>query len=522
MKLFGGKKNAPQPAGPKAGLVGKPAGRKKKLKGWQIALIILGALLGLLLGVYGFIRLYAKPPDVTAEKETDKPQIGGKKENDSEEDPFADLVEPFIEEGDRERKEDYFTFMLCGTDNDGTRTDTIIVASYDVKAQQVNMVNIPRDTMSNVKRKIKKINGGFGGGPEQLERELEMLLGIPIDRYVVVSFEGFEELIDLIGGVDFNVPTYMVWDDPTQDLHIFLEPGMQHLDGEKAIQLVRFRQNNPGVKGGYAEGDIGRIKMQQEFLQTIAKKLLSPSSLIKVGDLASAVIRNTETNLSLSELTWFGMKALGMNYSNIQMTTLPGHAAYLYEPDYGHMQSYFVPERENILEMVNELLNPYQDEVTKLNLIDVSRYSSKAPAGSGSSKDKDPAGKDDEPPELPDDKKDTEPGEEGSSNSGSRPGGSNNNNSNSNDSNDSNEGNADNNSGDSQDPGTQPPEEGGPDTTDPPDHSGDTETPPDSGDSQGGQEPPPENLPEPQQPEPEPEPEPEPSPAPEPQPEPQP
>lgn len=333
-----------------------------------------------------------------------------------------------------------------------------------------------------------------------------MLLGIPIDRYVVVSFEGFEELIDLIGGVDFNVPTYMVWDDPTQDLHIYLEPGMQHLDGKKAIQLVRFRQNNPGVKGGYAEGDIGRIKMQQEFLQTIAKKLLSPSSLIKVGDLASAVIRNTETNLSLSELTWFGMKALSMNYSNIQMTTLPGHAAYLYEPDYGHMQSYFVPEEKSILEQVNQLLNPYVDEVTKLNLLDVSRYSSKAPAGSGSKKD--PAGKDDEPPETTD-TDEPESGKPSGSQGNSKPG-----------------------SSQTQDPdqpdqpgqpdpdntGTDNPDN--PDSPDSPDKPGGTETPPETPGGEGEEpENPPADLPEP---EPQPEPDPEPQQAPEPQPEPQP
>lgn len=370
----------------------KPGGKKvsKRLKPQTIALIVLAVILVLAGSVYGFVKVFAKPPDVSPDA---KPPVAGKE--DGEDDPFADLVEPFIEEGDKERKKDYYTFMLCGTDDGGTRTDTIIVASYDVNTQKVNMVNIPRDTMSNVKRKIKKINSGFNGGPEQLEKELEMLLGIPIDRYVVVSFEGFEELIDLIGGVDFEVPNYMVWDDPTQDLHIYLEPGMQHLDGEKAIQLVRFRQNNPGVKGGYAEGDIGRIKMQQEFLRTIAKKLLSASNIPKIGSLASAVIDHTETNLTLSELTWFGMKALSMRSDSISMSTLPGHAAYLYEPDYGHMQSYFVPEQEPILETVNELLNPYTEKVTKLNLIDVSKYSGTAPAGSGSSSK---GGKDDDDP----------------------------------------------------------------------------------------------------------------------------
>lgn len=365
--------------------------KKKRLKARYIPLIVLGVLLVLGVGVYAFLKAFAKPPDVSVKE----PEITL---GEGEEDPYADLVEPFIEDGDRERKDDYYTFMFCGTDDGGTRTDTIIVASYNVKTQEVNMVNIPRDTMSNVKRSIKKINGGFNGGPEQLEKELEMLLGIPIDRYVVVSFEGFEELIDLIGGVDFNVPTYMVWDDPSQDLHIYLEPGMQHLDGEKAIQLVRFRQNNPGVKGGYAEGDIGRIKMQQEFLRTVAKKILSPQNLLNLGDMTKAVLDNTETNLTLSELTWFGMQALKMDFNNINMTTLPGHAAYLYEADYGHMQSYFVPEEENILEMVNELLNPYTEDVTKLNLIDISRYSTSAPANSGSSSSSSSEGEDDEPP----------------------------------------------------------------------------------------------------------------------------
>lgn len=365
--------------------------KKRRLKARYIPLIVLGILLVLGVGVYAFLKAFAKPPDVSVKE----PEVTL---GEGEDDPYADLVEPFIEDGDRERKDDYYTFMFCGTDDGGTRTDTIIVASYNVKTQQVNMVNIPRDTMSNVKRKIKKINGGFSGGPEQLEKELEMLLGIPIDRYVVVSFEGFEELIDLIGGVDFNVPTYMVWDDPSQDLHIYLEPGMQHLDGEKAIQLVRFRQNNPGVAGGYAEGDIGRIKMQQEFLRTVAKKILSPENLLNLGDMTKAVLDNTETNLTLSELTWFGMQALKMDFNNINMTTLPGHAAYLYEADYGHMQSYFVPEEENILEMVNELLNPYTEDVTKLNLIDISRYSTSAPAGSGSSSSSSSEGEDDEPP----------------------------------------------------------------------------------------------------------------------------
>ena len=268
----------------------------------------------------------------------------------------------------------------------------------------------------------------------------------------------------------------MVWDDPSQDLHIYLEPGMQHLDGEKAIQLVRFRQNNPGVAGGYAEGDIGRIKMQQEFLRTVAKQILSPENLLNLGDMTKAVLDNTETNLTLSELTWFGMQALKMDFNNIDMTTLPGHSAYLYEADYGHMQSYFVPEEEEILEMVNELLNPYKDDVTKLNLIDVSKYSTSAPAGSGSSSSSSSEGEDDDPPAQ-------------------------------------NSGSSSNSSGSSSSSGSKP--SGGGSTTQPGGETSKPTEPEGGGNETVTPEPEPEPTPEPEpEPEPEPGPEPEPTPAP--------
>lgn len=352
-------------------------GKKKKMsaKGKRrTAILILGAIIAIVLFALMLMEIFIKPPDVSVKEPQDQKVTAM-----SEDEKYADLEEPFIADSAKERKKDFYTFLVCGTDNDGTRTDTMIVVSYDVVNQKVNMVNVPRDTISNVKRKIKKINAGFNGGPEKLKEEMQMLLGIPIDRYVIIDFNGFEKLIDLVGGVEFNVPTYMVWDDPTQDLHIFLEPGLQQLTGEKAIQLVRFRQNNPGVKGGYAQGDIDRIKMQQEFLQTVAKKILSPSNLLKVGDMGSAILSNTKTDMNLSEILWFGMRAMKMDFSSIAMTTLPGHDAYVWEADYGHMQSYFFPEEQKILDLVNSSLNPYVEQITKLNLIDASKYSTEKP-----------------------------------------------------------------------------------------------------------------------------------------------
>ncbi|MEG1778278.1 MAG: LCP family protein, partial [Angelakisella sp.] len=157
------------------------------------------------------------------------------------------------------RKSDYYTFLVCGLDQDKSRTDTIIVAAYDGKNQQINMLNIPRDTISDCERSIKKINSAFGSGIEQTKEEIQNLLGIPIDRYIVVDFKGFAQLVEAIGGVDFDVPVNMNYDDPYQDLHIHLEKGMQHLNGEDALRLVRFRKANRGSGGGYEEGDLGRI-----------------------------------------------------------------------------------------------------------------------------------------------------------------------------------------------------------------------------------------------------------------------
>ncbi len=367
----------------------------------RILLVAAGVALVFLIGVIIW-KCTVRPPDInkpTSGMQDDKPD---QNEPEHGRDYYeGDLIKPFVEDGDKTRREDFYTFLLCGTDEDELRTDTIIVAAYDVKNRRVNMVNIPRDTISNVKRKIKKINGAFYGGVDQLREELQMLLGFRIDRSVVINFKGFEDLVDAIGGVEFDVPVRMLYTDPTQDLYIDLLPGMQKLDGKKALQLIRFRQNNPGVPGGYPGGDIERIDCQQSFLRAVAKKLLDPSSLLKVSDIASAILSNTETDMSMGELMWLGIEALSMNADSISMSVLPGEARYLWEADFGHMQSYFVPDEEAVLELINEKLNPYNEPVTELNLMDMSRYSSSRPVSSpgGSGGRDDEEGEDDEPPE---------------------------------------------------------------------------------------------------------------------------
>ncbi len=374
--------NEHTPQGPRHVMPKSPRPPKKPVNRRRLLVVAACAAAALALAVTGVIiwwKSTVRPIDIDRPSAAE-PDSGPSEPEQGRDYYEGDLVKPFVEDENKTRKEDYYTFLLCGTDEDSARTDTIIVASYDVKNQTINMVNVPRDTMSNVRRSIKKINSAFYGGVEQLREELQMLLGFRIDRTVVVDFQGFVDLINAIGGVEFDVPVRMLYTDPTQDLYIDLVPGLQTLDGDQALQLIRFRQNNPGVPGGYPGGDIERIACQQEFLQAVASQLLSPTNLLKVSDIASAVLNNTETDMSMGELMWLGIQALSMKAENISMSILPGTARYLWEADYGHMQSYYVPEEAGILELVNEKLNPYNEPITDLNLIDASAYPTSPPA----------------------------------------------------------------------------------------------------------------------------------------------
>ena len=337
------------------------SGRHSKSKSLgRLAAVVLGflALLILIIGV--LIMIFVKPPDVSGQPDP-TPNQGQQtvKPNDKPADGIIDVVQ-------LERKEEVYTFLICGTDKDKTRTDTIMVATYDVKGRTVSVCSIPRDTLSNAtNRKLKKINAAFTTSIETLEQEVEQLLGYPIDRYVVVDYKGFSDVINAIGGVQYNVPMDMYHEDG--ETVIDLKKGLQTLNGDQALQFVRFRS-------GYADQDLGRIHAQQDFIKAVAKQLLSPSSLLNITDIAEAVFANTKTNLTLGEMAWFASNALGVKLENIKFTTLAGESQYLYYEPLGYNQWYYVPNGDKILEMVNNGFNPYKTDIQALNLIDMTKY----------------------------------------------------------------------------------------------------------------------------------------------------
>lgn len=241
-------------------------------------------------------------------------------------------------------KDDTYNILLCGVDESHENADTIVLASFDTKAKTLRLLSIPRDTMSNEERPIQKINASYSvdyeGNIEQTIREVEKVTALPIDRYAITTFEGFEEAIDAIGGVEMYVPMDLEYSDPYQDLEINLKEGDQVLDGKHALQFVRFRSS-------YATGDIGRIGAQQLFFAALADTFLDKSIVTKVPSLAKVVSENMETDLTISEMIWFFKQAQGMSKDSIEMFILPG------TPDYYDGLSYYIPSESGIIELIN-------------------------------------------------------------------------------------------------------------------------------------------------------------------------
>ena len=265
------------------------------------------------------------------------------------------------EEQESKRKDGFYTILVCGTDDGNGGSDTIMLAAVDTENKAINVVSIPRDTLVNEDWTVKKINSAYNrGGIEGVEEQVEKITGFPVDFYVTVDLKAFIELVDAIGGVDFEVPINMNYDDPAQDLHIHFQAGMQHLNGQQAMEVVRFRHNNDG--GGYPMQDLDRIQTQQAFLKTVANKLFSLQSVIKVPEFARIFFDNVKSNLALGEMVWFGNQALEIGTENIHFTTLPGEAKTVYGG------SYYVLDKDACLTLFNEGFNPYKEDLTAADL----------------------------------------------------------------------------------------------------------------------------------------------------------
>ena len=250
-----------------------------------------------------------------------------------------------------------FRVLLLGvsTDISSKLTDTIIVASYNPKNQTANLLSIPRDTYIGTSRSkadsYDKINSLYQKGPEKILEEVNEITGLDIKYYVVIETGALVDLVNAIGGVDFDVPIDMDYDDPTQDLHIHLKSGMQKLNGNQAEQVVRFRHNNNRTtySSEYGNNDIGRMKTQRAFLTQVLKQTINLKNIFKINELIDIAYKNVQTNINVDNAKDYIPYIIEYDISQLQSTTLPG------KPERINGLWFFSYNKKETKELVEEL-----------------------------------------------------------------------------------------------------------------------------------------------------------------------
>lgn len=232
--------------------------------------------------------------------------------------------------------------------------DTIMLGSFDPKDGALDVFSIPRDTY--VERKghktsaNNKINSAYGrGGADNVAESVTALTGVPVHYYVKVDYEAVEAIVDAIGGIKVTVPMNMNYDDPADDLHIHFEEGQAVSKGDDIIKLLRYRKNNKG--GGYKEGDLGRVKMQQEIVRLGVEKVLKGNVVTNFMKLQGPIKKYVNTNMSPKQMMFYITKAQKIKKENISFQTIPGRA------DNINRLSFYVVN----MSKMNELLKPIID-----------------------------------------------------------------------------------------------------------------------------------------------------------------
>ena len=258
------------------------------------------------------------------------------------------------------RKDGCTTILLAGTDAGGYRTDTMMLLSVDREKKSMSLVSIPRDTLVYCSYAVPKINSAYGwadggeSGMQELMRCVAEIIGFEPDGYLLIDLTAFEKLVDLMGGVSYLVPADMHYEDPTQGLSIHLAAGHQKLDGQKALQLVRFRS-------GYANADLGRVSVQREFITAALDQWTNVLHAFKLPSAVRLLTESTVTDLTAGNLLWLAQSAVVCT-QGVQTVTLPG------APRDIAGGSYYVLDPQATAQMVNTCCNPYEQGVSAADL----------------------------------------------------------------------------------------------------------------------------------------------------------
>ena len=231
-------------------------------------------------------------------------------------------------------------------------SDSMLLLRFDPVGDRVSVLSIPRDTRVYIEgHGVRKINHAneYGGPALTASVASELLGGINIDRYVRVNVQGVEKLINALGGVTVDVPKDMKYNDFSQHLYINLKKGVQHLDGDKAMQFLRYRYDD--------YGDISRVQRQQMLMRAAVEQTLKPATVIKIPKILSVIQSHLDTNLTVKELMALSNFASQTDRSNVKMMMLPG--------DFNNGNeavSYWLPDDDNIQKLMTKHFGLPQEE----------------------------------------------------------------------------------------------------------------------------------------------------------------
>lgn len=224
------------------------------------------------------------------------------------------------------------------------RADTIVFLSISPKTKDALILSIPRDTRVEIPgRGMDKINHAYAFGGESLISEaVSSFLDVPIHFYAVVDFNGFVYIIDELGGVEIDVEKEMYYVDKAGGVEINLHPGKQILDGEKALQYIRFRYDKLG--------DLGRIKRQQKLALAVIKKMINFDSITKIPQISEGMKGYIETNIEARYTVALANLFRGVNQEKFRVETVQS------KPVYIEGISYLEPNVEEVQQRVKSLI----------------------------------------------------------------------------------------------------------------------------------------------------------------------
>ncbi|NLY44463.1 MAG: LytR family transcriptional regulator [Tissierella sp.] len=260
---------------------------------------------------------------------------------------FGSLEEAFL-------NSNRINFLILGLED--TRSDTIILASFCQDSKRFDLIAIPRDTYvhrkgynDGEKRKINSVY--YDHGVDGVKKTISYILPeIPIHHNVMIDYEGVEKIVDLVGGVEMDVPFHMRYRDPTSKppLDIDIKAGNQILDGKQSLDFIRYRKGNN--RTGYHDGDLGRIKAQQDFLKAFASKAMDNAITVITRGL-----KYVDTDVKFLDALSYGRNIIGISSEDIQFRLLPGKSDF--REVNRRIYSYYIYNDRDIKTMLEEIYN---------------------------------------------------------------------------------------------------------------------------------------------------------------------